>query len=221
MHEFDPPWHSNPHPVHRGGPDLVRRRIAAAQAPAVRQDSSGSRHLDTVRVTSHHDNAVGTSDAASAGHINPQLIADRPMLRPAEVMQYIPGMIITQHSGGGKANRYFLRAFNLDHGADLETTLGGRSGQRAVARPRPGVYGPQLHVYRSSWAALTTTTGPTPSNGTCATAVPTRTWSPVNRYSVVISSRQTPRGARPSSIGSARANTTTTASISREAVTTR
>ena len=64
-------------------------------------------------------------DAASAGHIAPQLIADRPLLRPGEVMELVPGMIITQHSGGGKANQYFLRGFNLDHGTDFETRLDG------------------------------------------------------------------------------------------------
>lgn len=31
----------------------------------------------------------------------------------------IPGFIATQHSGGGKANQYFLRGFNLDHGTDF------------------------------------------------------------------------------------------------------
>ena len=41
------------------------------------------------------------------------------MLRPAAVLENVPGLIVTQHSGEGKANQYFLRAFNLDHGTDL------------------------------------------------------------------------------------------------------
>ncbi|MEJ0048462.1 MAG: TonB-dependent receptor plug domain-containing protein [Rhodospirillales bacterium] len=68
---------------------------------------------------------VGTTDAASAGYITPLLIDDRPLLRPGEVMEYIPGMIVTQHSGAGKANQYFLRGFNLDHGTDFQTTIAG------------------------------------------------------------------------------------------------
>jgi len=76
-----------------------------------------------VRVIGHYENAVGTSDAASQGYITPQLIEARPMLRPGEVLEYIPGVIITQHSGDGKANQYFLRGFNLDHGTDFRTTL--------------------------------------------------------------------------------------------------
>lgn len=43
----------------------------------------------------------------------------RPFLRPAEALEVAPGLIVTQHSGEGKANQYFLRGFNLDHGTDL------------------------------------------------------------------------------------------------------
>jgi len=76
-----------------------------------------------IRIIGHYENAVGTSDAASQGTITPQLIEARPMLRPGEVLEYVPGVIITQHSGDGKANQYFLRGFNLDHGTDFLTTI--------------------------------------------------------------------------------------------------
>jgi hypothetical protein len=46
-------------------------------------------------------------------------IQDRPILRSGEVLETVPGLIITQHAGGGKANQYFLRGFNLDHGTDF------------------------------------------------------------------------------------------------------
>jgi len=78
---------------------------------------------DEIRIIGHYENAVGTSDAASQGYITPQLIEARPMLRPGEVLEYVPGVIITQHSGDGKANQYFLRGFNLDHGTDFRTTV--------------------------------------------------------------------------------------------------
>jgi outer membrane receptor protein involved in Fe transport len=78
---------------------------------------------DEIRVTGHYENAVGTSDAASQGNITPKLIEARPMQRPAEVLEYVPGVIITQHSGEGKANQYFLRGFNLDHGTDFSTSV--------------------------------------------------------------------------------------------------
>jgi len=81
--------------------------------------------LERVEVVGHYENAVGTTDAASAGVITPKLIDDRAILRPGEVLEYIPGMIVTQHSGAGKANQYFLRGFNLDHGTDFDTYLAG------------------------------------------------------------------------------------------------
>jgi TonB dependent receptor/TonB-dependent Receptor Plug Domain len=85
-----------------------------------------STQLDRVEVTGrHYDNAVGTSDAASQGTIRAELLKSRPALRPGEVLEFVPGMIVTQHSGDGKANQYFLRGFNLDHGTDFATTVNG------------------------------------------------------------------------------------------------
>jgi len=74
-----------------------------------------------VKVSGHYDNAVGTSDAASQGTITADLIASRPAMRTGEILEFVPGMIVTQHSGDGKANQYFLRGFNLDHGTDFAT----------------------------------------------------------------------------------------------------
>src|SRR5207245_2965848 len=47
----------------------------------------------------------------------------RPVTRPGELLEAVPGLIITQHSGDGKANQYFLRGFNLDHGTDLAISV--------------------------------------------------------------------------------------------------
>jgi TonB dependent receptor/TonB-dependent Receptor Plug Domain len=52
-------------------------------------------------------------------------LARRPILRPGEVLEAVPGVIVTQHAGGGKANQYFLRGFNLDHGTDFATSVDG------------------------------------------------------------------------------------------------
>ncbi len=79
----------------------------------------------SVTITGHYDNAVGTSDAASQGVIERALLASRPALRPGEVLEFVPGLIVTQHSGDGKANQYFLRGFNLDHGTDFATRING------------------------------------------------------------------------------------------------
>lgn len=81
--------------------------------------------LAPIVITGHYDNAIGTSDAASQGAIGPELLSNRAILRPADVLEYIPGMVVTQHSGDGKANQYFLRGMNLDHGTDFATTVNG------------------------------------------------------------------------------------------------
>jgi outer membrane receptor for monomeric catechols len=78
-----------------------------------------------IEVTGHYENAVGTSDAASQGTITAKLLESRPALRPGEVLEFVPGVIVTQHSGDGKANQYFLRGFNLDHGTDFATSVNG------------------------------------------------------------------------------------------------
>jgi TonB dependent receptor/TonB-dependent Receptor Plug Domain len=62
---------------------------------------------------------ISNMDAASAGDVSREEILSEPLLRPAAILENVPGLIVTQHSGEGKANQYFLRAFNLDHGTDL------------------------------------------------------------------------------------------------------
>jgi len=96
--------------------------IALCTAPPQAQagDGAGDAALPTVTVV-----AAGTSNmtAASSGDVNGGQLARQPLLRPAAVLENVPGLIVTQHSGEGKANQYFLRAFNLDHGTDLATEI--------------------------------------------------------------------------------------------------
>ncbi|UFZ08611.1 TonB-dependent receptor [Bradyrhizobium ontarionense] len=56
---------------------------------------------------------------ASEVVISGEEINARPATRPGEALEAVPGLIVTQHSGEGKANQYFLRGYNLDHGTDL------------------------------------------------------------------------------------------------------
>ena len=101
--------------------------VAAAQGPggmalaAEDAEVAGAVAMSRVTVLAHYDNAVGTSDAASQGTVTSSLIASRAALRTGELLEFVPGMIVTQHSGDGKANQYFLRGFNLDHGTDFAT----------------------------------------------------------------------------------------------------
>jgi hypothetical protein len=70
-------------------------------------------------------NLVGIAQSASQGAITAQQLDARPMMRTGEVLETVPGMVISQHSGEGKANQYYLRGFNLDHGTDFATTVAG------------------------------------------------------------------------------------------------
>jgi len=68
---------------------------------------------------------IGIADTASEGLITGRQLDARPIMRTGEVLEAIPGLIISQHSGEGKANQYYLRGFNLDHGTDFATTVAG------------------------------------------------------------------------------------------------
>lgn len=96
-----------------GGPLLAATAAAAGEADG--------ELLQPVTVTA---TGVSNMTAASAGDVSMQQIASNPLLRPA-LLENVPGLIVTQHSGEGKANQYFLRAFNLDHGTDIAIGVDG------------------------------------------------------------------------------------------------
>ena len=77
----------------------------------------------TVNVQGRADDLVGIANSATQGTVGATEIQDRPILRSGEILETVPGVIITQHAGGGKANQYFLRGFNLDHGTDFAVFL--------------------------------------------------------------------------------------------------
>jgi hypothetical protein len=94
---------------------LAASAIVRTAVPCAAHDAGGV-NLDTVTVVA---TGVSNMNAASAGDVDESRILEQPLLRPAAVLESIPGLIVTQHSGEGKANQYFMRAFNLDHGTDL------------------------------------------------------------------------------------------------------
>ncbi|MBS0472746.1 MAG: TonB-dependent receptor [Proteobacteria bacterium] len=81
--------------------------------------------IETVIVTGRAQDLTGIAASANQGTVSAADLEQRPLLRPGEVVEEIPGVIITQHSGSGKANQYFLRGFNLDHGTDLAISVDG------------------------------------------------------------------------------------------------
>jgi hypothetical protein len=89
---------------------------AVGGACAAESDPNADPKLDAITVVA---TGVSNMTAASAGDVGRDILLGEPILRPAGILENIPGLIVTQHSGEGKANQYFLRAFNLDHGTDL------------------------------------------------------------------------------------------------------
>ncbi len=99
--------------------------LAALLASVGSAHAGGFPTLKQVFVKASAGAAMGVADSATEGTVSAQQIATRPLLRAAELIETIPGMIVTQHSGDGKANQYFLRGFNLDHGSDFATFVAG------------------------------------------------------------------------------------------------
>jgi hypothetical protein len=101
---------------------------AAQDAPAAEPDASPGEHAreaepgtasaEAIYVYGRGERRIGQAIAASEGGVAGADIEVRPFLRPGELLEATPGLIATQHSGGGKANQFFLRGFNLDHGTD-------------------------------------------------------------------------------------------------------
>lgn len=88
-------------------------------------DSASPTVLAPIVALGRSRDLVGRSTTASEGFVGRRELLRRPRTRPAELLESVPGLVVTQHSGEGKANQYFVRGFNLDHGTDFRTTLEG------------------------------------------------------------------------------------------------
>jgi hypothetical protein len=97
----------------------------AAQSGARADDIVAADVLEEVVVEGRRQVLVGQARSASEGVIGQAELEIRPLLRPGDVLESVPGLIITQHSGSGKSNQMFLRGFNLDHGTDFATWIDG------------------------------------------------------------------------------------------------
>src|SRR2546422_8356990 len=79
------------------------------------KDSAKEGPMQEVVIFARGENLIGKAAAASEGAVGGADLSVRPLLRVAELLEVVPGLIAAQHSGSGKANQYFLRGFNLDH----------------------------------------------------------------------------------------------------------
>jgi outer membrane receptor for Fe3+-dicitrate len=99
----------------RKPPSVMTRTAAAKPSPQVTVGGSGAPNVGS--------GPAGTPNMASQMTISGEDLNARPVTRPGEVLEAVPGLIVTQHSGDGKANQYFLRGYNLDHSTDLAITV--------------------------------------------------------------------------------------------------
>ncbi|MGH8461835.1 MAG: TonB-dependent receptor [Stenotrophobium sp.] len=98
-------------------PDSNDKAITIAAATAT--------PLPEVTVTANRLNLLGTAETASDGVVTQQELDLTPAYRPGQLLETVPGLIVTIHSGEGKANQYLMRGYNLDHGTDLATFIDG------------------------------------------------------------------------------------------------
>ena len=88
-------------------------------------ESDAISELGVMEITGRASDLLGRTDSASSGVIGQSEFEFRPISRPGELVEVVPGMMATQHSGSGKANQFFLRGFNLDHGTDFSGMVDG------------------------------------------------------------------------------------------------
>lgn len=103
--------------------DSISRDSAARDSATRAAARAAITALATVKVTGRADNLTGVAQSASQGRVGRADLRLRRLVREGEILENIPGMILTQHSGDGKANQMFVRGFNLDHGTDFETRI--------------------------------------------------------------------------------------------------
>ena len=95
--------------------------LPSAEAPPAPSES----FEEEIEVQGRESDTIGRAGSASEGFTGRVDLEKRPILRPGELVETTPGVVATQHSGGGKANQYFLRGFNLDHGTDFSVWVDG------------------------------------------------------------------------------------------------
>ena len=93
-------------------------------ASAAHAETDGE-HVEEVMVYGRAEQKLGRAGSASEGFVGHDDLRLQPLLRAGELIETVPGMVATQHSGTGKANQYFLRGFNLDHGTDFSARIYG------------------------------------------------------------------------------------------------
>lgn len=99
--------------------------VLVCAAPARGEEVAPPVEVEALTVWGRALDVIGTAHSGSEGVVGYEDLQNRPLMRVGEMVENVPGLIATQHSGTGKANQYFLRGFNLDHGTDLAVSVDG------------------------------------------------------------------------------------------------
>jgi len=99
--------------------------LAAAYLLAPAAAYADDPFMQRVLVEGARASQVGVADSAGMGSVSQRQLETRTIYRPGELLEATPGLVASQHSGEGKANQFYLRGFNLDHGTDLRTSVDG------------------------------------------------------------------------------------------------
>lgn len=99
--------------------------ILAASLASIACPAHEGEEIEEIVVRGRWDKPTGLLTSASQGLIGQAELDVRPRLRTGDILEAVPGLIVTQHSGSGKSNQMFLRGFNLDHGTDFATWIDG------------------------------------------------------------------------------------------------
>jgi outer membrane receptor protein involved in Fe transport len=94
---------------------------AVADTAATNAAGDSGQSLQEVTVSAQRLELLGSASSASEGVVADQELQLAPVYRPGQLLETVPGLIVTLHSGEGKANQYLMRGYNLDHGTDLGT----------------------------------------------------------------------------------------------------
>jgi hypothetical protein len=87
---------------------------------------SGPRTVRSLRHMGEPVNGLlGLAMAGSEGVVSLRQLHERPLARAGDLFEAVPGVLVSQHSGEGKANQYYVRGFNIDHGTDLASSVAG------------------------------------------------------------------------------------------------
>ena len=99
--------------------------MSAAAQPDGGGGDAPTDQLQEITVTAERLRLIGIATSASEGVVVNEELALAPAYRPGQLLETVPGLDVTSHSGEGKANQYLMRGYNLDHGTDLATFVDG------------------------------------------------------------------------------------------------